>query len=129
MWAGKRSERPFSPEDLLALDATLAFGAPVAYKRAADDESWSAGHLVYRDDKSAWLEGNQKVPVGLVKPIDVKMTFKAGDKVLAAPMNTLGTLVPGTVTNVLNGGLEYEIKGEDGQRQVASYCAVTKPIQ
>ena len=100
MWAGKRDERTFAPDEVIPFDGKLGYGAPVAYKEQAEDEAWMPGSLVYKDDKNAWLEGNHKVPATLVKPLDGKRTYKAGDKVWAVPENTWGNLQPATVTKV-----------------------------
>lgn len=129
LWGGSRSDRTFAPDELLLLDGKLGYGAPVAYKEQADDEWWMPGTLVYKDDKTAWLQGGTKVPANLVKPLDVKRTYKAGDKVWAVPENTWGNLQPATVTKVLNDALQYEIKYDDGSKKVADYCQVTAPLQ
>ena len=71
--------------------------------------------LASPDQKTAWLEGNIKVDVKLVKPVDTKTIYGVGAKVLAANRAGMGNFTPGTVTKVLEDGLLYEVEGEDGE--------------
>lgn len=129
VWVDQKEEKELDLDEVLPLDGKLGYGAPVAYKEQPDDESWTAGRLVYKDDKTAWLLGNTKVPANSLKPLDVKRIYKVGDDVLALPYNSLGFLSRAKITKVLHDGLEYEFEEEGFPAKVASYCSVTAPIK
>lgn len=126
-WGDKLSTRDeVSVENLLVLDGTLAFGAPVIWEEGEDAESRTTehGHLVYKDDKDAYLTFNKKVPAKDVRPVNVNNGFKAGEKVLASPFDVSSALQPGTVVKMLDDGLAYEVKLDDDPKVISkvSYC-------
>ena len=128
-WANELSDRTFSPEELLLLDGKLGYASPVIYKEAEDDGGWIAGTLIYKNEKTAWLAGNKQVPAALVKPMDVNVVRKVGDKVLGIHKNAWGFLELLKITKVIHDGLEYEVEYPDGEKKIAGYCSVTSPVK
>ncbi len=123
----KRVEKALLPDQVLPLDGKLAFAAPVAYKLQPDSKAWTLGTLVYNDATNAWLQGATRVPVALVLPLDVARAYKAGDKVLAVPMDS-DVFVPATITKVLDDGLQYEVKTQDGSIKTVDACGLTPSL-
>ncbi|MDI1443347.1 hypothetical protein [Polyangium sp. 6x1] len=123
----KRTEKALQPDQVLPLDGKLGFAAPVAYKQQPDARSFTLGTLVYTDGTTAWLQGATRVPAAQVKPLDVARPYKAGDKVFAVPAES-DVFVPATVTKILDDGLQYEVKTQDGATKLADVCAVTPSL-
>ena len=123
----KRTEKALQPDQVLPLEGKLGFAAPVAYKPQADSKAWTLGTLVYSDGTNAWLQGATRVPVAQVKPVDVARPYKAGDKVFAVLMDT-DVFVAATVTKVVDDGLQYEVKTQDGATKMADACGVTPSL-
>lgn len=123
----EKGDKSVKPDEVLVLEAKLDFGARVAYQSDPKDSKWQLGGLVYKDDKTAWLEGATRVPATQVKAMDVVKIYKAGDKVWAVPTGTAG-FVPATVAKVMFEGLLYQVKLSDGSTKNADFCSVTSPL-
>lgn len=131
-WGDKPSKRDeMDVAKLLVLDGTLGFAAPVVWENAEegdDPESRTTehGHLVYKDDKDAYLTFDKKMPVKAVRAVNVSQPFKAGDKVLASPFDVSSSLQRGTVVKALEDGLGYEVKLDDAPKETTkvSYCDI-----
>lgn len=129
-WGDKLSKREeMKAENLLVLDGTLTLGAPVVWQQAEEGDDPETrqtehGHLVYKDDKDAYLTYNKKVPAKDVHPVNVNNGFKPGEKVLASPFDVSDALKPGTVSKMLDDGLAYEVKFDDDPKVASkvSYC-------
>lgn len=122
-----KTERTFQPDAVLPLDGKLGFGAPVAYRLQADANAWSLGWHVYNDGVNAWLEGATRAPLAQVKPLDVTRSYRAGDKAFAILPST-DTFAPVTVTKIMDDGLRYEVKAQDGSIKVVDGCGVTPTL-
>jgi hypothetical protein len=94
-------------DEVLALDGTLAFGAPVAYKVG---QEWQGGQMLHKGPKTSWLLDWMKkpveVPTSTVVPLKLKK-WKAGEKVSA---RSGGAFAPATVVAALDGGLRYTVR-------------------
>lgn len=124
----KRVEKTFPAEQVWPLDGKLEFAAPVAYKQNPDDKVFTRGVLVYRDDRYAWLQGASRVAPGDVKAVDVLHTYKVGESVFAVPNDGTDKFVPGTITKILNEGLQYEVKSKDGSAKIVEACNLTTSL-
>lgn len=124
----KRVERVFAPDQVLALSGKLDFASPVAFKQSPGDKAFSLGVLVYQDERYAWLQSATRVDAGQAKAVDTSRVYKVGDAVFAVPNDGAETFVPGTITKVLDDGLQYEIKTKEGALKVADLCSVTSSL-
>lgn len=111
-------------EEMIALDDKLGLGAPVAYK---DGDNWkTAIYAAPAQDKKAYVLGwaGEMMQAASVKPLVVTKVFKKGDKVWAADFNTLE---PVTITDVVDGGVQYKFK-KDGEEKTVTFNSVTSPL-
>lgn len=119
--------------EVVLLDGTLRFGAPVAFKK---DAKWWTGRLIAKTATDAWIAleytDNQpyaKVKVADVRAIDVTKILKVGDKCLAdSPIATRNELVAGQVTKVIEGGVFYEVKLDKRGTLTIPFSHVTAPL-
>jgi len=127
-FAGEINEDDIAPNHVMVLDGKLAWGAPVSF--VSDDGKpvlgWyvTAGH----DAAHAWVLSVGK-PFEVENPRPLKIqAFKKGAKVSAVFQTTSVLtlkdgkqpparqyLEPGTIVEVLNGGLTYKVKNADGE--------------
>jgi hypothetical protein len=125
-WAGSDAQEQVTLEDTLALDAKLGFGAPVAWK---DGAAWTHGFLVSSDAAGAWVLGfggkPRRVEGAQLVALDLSRKFKVGDRVWAA---SLSRFEPGKVTKVGADAVSYTIAWDQGEPEVVSFAAVTKPL-
>ncbi len=127
-WAEKGETTVALPHDLLPITGRLELGAPVAYKSKPEDEGYRFAYFVYGDGKEVWLTGKKRVPTALVQAIDVMRTFKKGDKVFAATLETKGLFRPATFADSVEGGARYEVMFADGKKGTAKFCRVTSAL-
>jgi hypothetical protein len=126
-FAGEINKDDVAPNHVMVLDGKLAWGAPVSF--IADDGKPVLGWYVTagRDAEHAWvLSVGKPFEVEKPKPLEIQ-AFKKGAKV-SAVFGTTSVLTlkdgkqpparqylePGTVVEVLNGGLTYKVKKADG---------------
>ena len=126
-------ERDFEPSDVVKLDGTPKFGAPVVYREPkegtrAKDLKLRAGAFVEADDAKTWLLGFNGKPTRLpsedVHAMDVQ-THRVGDKVLVARQEEV---VAGLVEEVQEDGIRYRIKLENGEEATATLDAVSGEV-
>ena len=126
-WGDKASTREMDAENLVLFDGTLGFASSVYWEEGDEDNrEVQHAHLVYKDEKDAYLTFEKKVPVKDLHAVDVKQPLKAGQKVLAAPFDTSSSLQPGTIVKVLEDGLAFEVRLDDSPKETTktSYCDI-----
>ncbi|MFO0591359.1 MAG: hypothetical protein U0441_27675 [Polyangiaceae bacterium] len=119
--------------EVVLLDGSLRFGAPVAFKESA---KWLVGRLIAKTATDAWiaLEYTDNRPYAKakltdVRALDVTKILKVGDKVLAdAPIVTRNELVAAEVTKVIEGGVFYEVKMDKRPPLKIAFSHITKPL-
>ncbi|MBL9023133.1 MAG: hypothetical protein JNL21_13115 [Myxococcales bacterium] len=132
-FAGSLEEKDVPLDEVLKLDGTLKFGAPVAFSEERDEGTkrrvvWRPGSLVHSADGKAWVINFGRpirVPLTAVKPMTVATLHRAGDKVWVANNEEL---LPGQVAEVQDSGIRYKVKLEDSSELTASLENVTAPI-
>ena len=126
-------EKEFEPHELLKLDGTLHFGAPVLFKEereglASRDAKLRPGHFISSDEGKTWLLAfagkPQRVSAASVQPMDVKQR-KVGDKVWVTRQDEV---VSGLVAEVQEDGVRYRVKLESGDESTATLDAITSPL-
>jgi hypothetical protein len=135
-FAGTEEEREVPTTDLIKLDGTLKFGAPVAYSEPKENpkgpvtKSWHPAQFVQGTESKTWVvtaAGKPlHVPADTVRALDVKAPRKAGDAVWAAPNDEL---LAATITEPLDGGLRFKVKLASGEDTTVSYEAVSSPLR
>ena len=117
VWASKVDARDVSTSELLVLDGSLAYGAPILY-REDEDQTWVDTQLAYQDGKTAWLSNGEKTALKNVRAMDVTKSRKAGEAVLARESTMMG-MAPATIKKVLDDGLRYEVEFEGKKKGTA----------
>jgi hypothetical protein len=135
-FAGTEEEREVPTTDLIKLDGTLKFGAPVAYSEPKENpkgpvtKSWHPAQFVQGTEGKTWVvtaAGKPlHVPADTVRALDVRAPRKAGDAVWAAPNDEL---LAATITEPLDGGLRFKVKLASGEDTTVSYEAVSSPLR
>jgi len=135
-FAGTEEEREVPTTDLIKLDGTLKFGAPVAYSEPKENpkgpvtKSWHPAQFVQGTESKTWVvtaAGKPlHVPADTVRALDVKAPRKAGDAVWAAPNDEL---LAATITEPIDGGLRFKVKLASGEDTTVSYEAVSSPLR
>jgi len=135
-FAGTEEEREVPTTDLIKLDGTLKFGAPVAYSQPKENPKgpvtklWHPAQFVQGAEGKTWVvtaAGKPlHVPTETVRPLDVKAPRKAGDAVWAAPNDEL---LAATITEPIDGGLRFKVKLASGEDTTVSYEAVSSPLR
>lgn len=123
---GRISASVLRAADVIVLTEAIGFGQPIAIKEA---DEWTVGTFVYADTGASWVLARSKlvsVAPAAVKPMKVQTPFATGANVLA---ERCGSLKPGVVLNVIEGGVAYWVKF-DGEDEVATVGleAVTQPL-
>ena len=108
-WVTKVESPEVSTRDVLLLSGELEFGAPVAYKQAAD---WYSAQLLHKGADQSWVMGFAgkpvQVPTADVKAVPVGKLFKVGAAVWARFGS--GKFMEAKVVGVLEKGLRYQTK-------------------
>lgn len=135
-FAGDVQELEVESNMAIKLDGNLKFGAPVGFQDRAkgpggeDKLDWFWGQLVNVAEEKAWLVTSTGKPrrVGLsaVKPLKLSVSPKVGDKVWAGRGEDL---LPGVVSEVVDDGLRFKVKLENGEDTSASFDSVTTPLK
>jgi hypothetical protein len=126
-------EKEVDPFELLKLDGTLHFGAPVLFKEEKEglssrDAKLRPGHFISSDEGKTWLLAfagkPQRVTAASVQPMDLKQR-KVGDRVWVTRQDEV---VPGLVAEVQEDGVRYRVKLDNGDESTATFDAITSPI-
>ncbi|NUO52198.1 MAG: hypothetical protein HOV80_25375 [Polyangiaceae bacterium] len=134
-FAGSLEEKDVDLTEVIELDGSLKFAAPIAFSEEKDEGSkrrllWRPAQLVQTAENKAWVVNAsgkpQRVPQNTVKPLSVSSMYKAGDKVWAARGDEM---VPGEVLEVQDGATRYKLKLEDGTELTAPFEFVTTPLK
>lgn len=135
-FAGTIEEKDIDPKELVRLDGTLRFGAPVGYGEEKEGDRgstkivWRPAQFVQSTGDKAWVVTSAgkplRVPLTQVKPLMVNNTFRVGDKLFAARGDEL---LPGQLAEVLEDGLRYKIKLDVGDETTVGLEGVTVPIK
>jgi hypothetical protein len=129
MWAGSSSDATLAPNGVVKLEDKVAFGQPVAWKK---DGAWEIGDLAGGDATTGFVieSGGHAVlvPKKDLKPLKITRLYKKGDKVWAS---RYGTLKPGKVTEVVEGGLAYKVQLDSGEAAADpfEFGGVTSPLE
>lgn len=134
-YAGTQEEKDFEPGQVIRLDGTLHFGAPVAYSESKEGEKgerklvWYAAQLIQTAEQKAWVVTAAGKPIrmdlGSVKAMGVQSVHKPGDKIWAVRGEEL---LPAELVEVLDDGLRYKVKFA-GEESTVSLEAVTPPLK
>ncbi len=134
-FAGVLEEKEVPVEDVLKLDGTLTFGAPVAYSEEKEEGGkrrmlWRPAQLVQSAEDKCWLVTTAgrpiRAPLSSVKALNLGVLHKTGDKVWAGRGEEL---MPGQVLDAQDGATRYKIKLDEGSEITASFEVVTSPIK
>lgn len=134
-FAGSFEEKEVDLTEVLKLDGTLKFGAPVAFSEEKDEGTkrrvlWHPASLVHSAEDKAWVVSFGRpirVPLATVKPMSVATLHRPGDKVWAASSEEL---LPGQIAEVQDNGTRYKVKLDEGGTEVtASFENVTPPLK
>jgi hypothetical protein len=135
-YAGTLEERDVDLNDVVELDGTMKFGAPVGYSEQKEEPGaklrliWHPAQLVHTAEDKAWVVTASGKPIRValssVKVMGVGSLHKAGDKVWAGRGEDL---LPGQVAEALDGGTRYKIKLEEGTEITSPLESVTTPLQ
>lgn len=111
-WGGSPSDGELTDREVIKLEDKVAFGHPVAFKA---ERGWSAGQLIYTDKTTSWVIGwagrPAQVATADVRPILATRVYKKGEKVLA---NRNAVLEPARVLDVIEGGISYKVRFDEG---------------
>lgn len=135
-FAGSLEKAELDPRDVLELDGTPRFGAPIAYKEMREGPRserkivWHPATFVQASEEKVWLVTSAgkplRVPRDTVKALGVQLTHKAGDSVWVARGDDL---VPGKVLEVLDEALRYRVALEQEQEVTAGFENVAPPVR
>lgn len=135
-FAGDVQELEVESNMVVKLDGTLRFGAPVGFQDrvkgpGGDDKlGWFWGQLVNVAEEKAWLVTStgkpRRLALSAVKPLKVQVAPKVGDKVWAGRGEDL---LPGVVSEVVDDGLRFKVKLDEGEDTSASFDSVTTPLK
>lgn len=126
-------EKEFDASEVSKLDATLHFGAPILFKEEREgvlskDAKLRTGQFVSTDEGRTWVLGlagkPQRVAANAVQPMDVRQ-HKVNDKVWVTRSDEV---TPGLVQEVLDDGVRYRVKLENGDEATATLDQVTVPL-
>ena len=128
-WAGSASDAKLEPDQVVKMDDKVSYGAAVAWKK---DGAWQRGQLAGGDGKTAFvLDGDDRaalVPFKELVAMRIARLLKKGDKVWASDF---GPLVPGKITDVVDGGVAYKVKLDKGAspKDPIAFDKVTAPLE
>jgi hypothetical protein len=126
-------EKELEPTEVFKLDGTLKFGAPVIYKEDRDPSTGKEGKLrpgqfVSTDEGRTWVLGNagkpQRVPATAVQALDIR-PHKINDKVWVTRIDEITSAL---VQEVLDDGVRYRVKLENGDDATATLDQVSAPV-
>ena len=134
-FAGTQEEKDFEPAEVIRLDGTLRYGAPVAYSQLKEAERgerklvWYPAQLIQTAEEKAWIvtaSGKPiRVEIASVKPMGVQSVHKPGDKVWAVKADEL---TPAEIAEVVEDGLRYKVKF-GAEESTVSLESVTPPLK
>jgi hypothetical protein len=135
-FAGLQEERAVPATDVLRLDGSLRFGAPIAYRQTKEGPKgdvlkiWHPAQLVFAGEGKSWLLTNAGKPMLLpndtLRAVDVMTSRKAGAPVWVVHGDEF---VPATVLEEIENGLRYKVKRESGEESTVTFDAATTPIR
>jgi hypothetical protein len=135
-FAGSLEKAELDPRDVLELDGTARFGAPIAYREMREGPRserkivWHPATFVQASEEKVWLITSAgkplRVPLDTVKALGVQLNHKPGDTVWVARGDDL---VPGKVLEVLDEALRYRITVDQEQEVTAGFENVAPPIR
>lgn len=129
-FAASVEEREFDSSDVVKIDGSLKFGAPVIYRDTKEgvrskDQKLRPGVFVENEDGKTWVLAFAGKPLRLpaeeVHAMDVQ-THRVGDKVLVSRQDEV---VAGLVEEVQEEGVRYRVKLESGDEATATLDAVS----
>jgi hypothetical protein len=127
LWGGSTSDDALSLDQVVKMGDEVTYGNRVAWKT---DGKWECGDYAGGDKKAAFVIDSsgrpQLVEIKDLKPLKIASVYKKGDRVWAA---TFDGLVPGKITEVVEGGIGYRVKLDKGDsKDVLEFDKVTSPL-
>ncbi|MBI2392764.1 MAG: hypothetical protein HYV09_24475 [Deltaproteobacteria bacterium] len=127
-WGGQVSEQELPLDEVILLEDKIAFGHPVAIPLPGGARE--VGTVIFSDATDTWVlretGAPEKYPTADVRAMKVSKPLKKGDKVLApSPFE----LKPGRVVDILENGVRYKVKADEGgKEETFSFHKVTAPL-
>ncbi len=122
LWAGSVSDGELALHEMVLVEDKLAFGNMVEY----EDKGGHAGMVVFTEKNMTWVIDETGRPLRLgtnfMKPMKITKALKKGDRV-RAPLGY--QFAEGTVTEVLDGGLRYKVKDQNGKEEKLAFHLVS----
>ncbi len=134
-FAGTQEEAEFDPSEVIRLDGTMRYGAPVAYSLQKEAERgerkivWYPAQLIQTAEEKAWIVTAAGKPIRVelntVKPMGIQAVHKPGDKIWAVKSEEL---TPAEIAEVVEDGLRYKVKF-GAEESTVSLESVTPPLK
>lgn len=127
----KVSQKSEKPEMFIAFDSgKFTLGAPIRWQ---EGEAWFIGWVAYDAGDSVYVLHGSDMSVSPIAKAALELTvpkkaFKKGAKISVREKSAIGGTkwVPAKVTKVLNKGVAYEVKTDEGKIFTQSWAFVTK---
>lgn len=115
-WGGSVSEETLPLDEVVKLEDKVAFGHPVAVK---DGDDWVHAQCIYTDATTSWIiafgGSPRQVATKDLRPLKLAKPLAKGAKVSA--YGGAFKFAPGKIVDVLEGGAQYKVKFEAGDKE------------